>query len=191
MKQKVAPLSRKKDIVVQDLNGEILIYDLKSNKALCLNETSALVWQACDGNKSVNEISESIGKKLNQPANEDLIWLALDQLKKENLIENSDELASHFSGMSRREAIKKVGLATMIALPIVTGLVAPKAAMAQSLAAICAAQMCDCADAFVMANATGTQCTGGNLITPCMTLACRCLVANGGSTGIGQDNCAV
>jgi hypothetical protein len=37
MKQKVVPQSRKNDIVVQDLNGEVLIYDLKANKAFCLN----------------------------------------------------------------------------------------------------------------------------------------------------------
>lgn len=132
MKQKVAPQSRKNDIVVQDLNGEVLIYDLKLNKAFCLNETSALVWQACDGNKSVDEISQAVSKKMNQPANEDLVWLALDQLKKENLLENSEDIVSNFDGMSRREVIKKVGLGTMIALPVISGLVAPTAIAAQS-----------------------------------------------------------
>jgi hypothetical protein len=135
MKQKVVPQSRKNDIVVQDLNGEVLIYDLKANKAFCLNETSALVWQACDGTKSVSEISQAISKKLNEPANEDLVWLALDQLKEENLLENKEELVSNFNGMSRREAIRKVGLGTMIALPFVAGLVAPTAAMAGSCTA--------------------------------------------------------
>jgi hypothetical protein len=188
MKQKVAPLSRKNDIVVQDLNGEVLIYDLKLNKAFCLNETSALVWQACDGNKSVDEISRSISKQMNQPANDDLVWLALDQLKQENLLENSEEVVANFDGMSRREVIRKIGLGTMIALPFVTGLIAPSATMAQSLAAICAAQGCDCADAFVIANPPGTQCTGGNLATACPTAACRCFVRD--NDPIGNDICA-
>jgi hypothetical protein len=194
MKQKVAPQSRKNEIVVQDLNGEVLIYDLKSNKAFCLNETSALVWQACDGTKSVSEISQAISKKLNEPANEDLVWLALDQLKQENLLENSDEIASGFNGMSRREAIRKVGLGTMIALPFVTGLIAPSAAMAQSLAAICAASSCDCADAFITGGAApGTECAGGDLATPCNIggtpqPACRCFVRD--TDPVGDDICA-
>lgn len=126
------PLSRKEDIVIQEADGEVLIYDMSKNKAFCLNETSALVWQMCDGNKSVSEISKGISKKLGAPSNEDLVWLAIDQLKKENLIANSEELSSNFEGMSRREVIKKVGLGTMIALPIVTGLVAPTAVHALS-----------------------------------------------------------
>lgn len=132
MASKKNPLGRKDNIVVQEMNGEVLIYDLKENKAFCLNETSALVWEACDGNRSVGEISRVISQKMEKPANEDLVWLALDQLKKENLLANSSEIVPNFNGMSRREVIRKVGLGTMIALPLVTGLIAPTAAMAQS-----------------------------------------------------------
>ncbi len=132
MKSQNKPVRRKEDIIVQELNGEILIYDLKANKAVCLNEVSSLVWDACDGNQSVSEISQAIGKKLNSPANEDIVWLALDQLKKEKLIANGAEVVSKFDGMSRREVIRKVGLGTMIALPLVSSLVAPTAASAQS-----------------------------------------------------------
>jgi hypothetical protein len=186
MKQKVAPQSRKNDLVVQDLNGEVLIYDLKSNKAFCLNETSALVWQACDGTKSVPEISQTIGKKLNEPANEDLVWLALDQLKKENLLENGEDVTPNFGGMSRREVIRKVGIGTMIALPLISSLVAPTAMMALSAGA-CAGTVCKCQDAFVMANPAGAECTGGDLLRACPTLGCRCF-----SDGIlaTDDTCA-
>ena len=134
MKKRIAPKARKENLVVQELDGEVLIYDLNTNKAFSLNETSSLVWQLCDGDNSVSEISESIGRKLDSPANEDLVWLALDQLKKEKLIANAEEVVSNFTGMSRREVIKKVGLGTMIALPLVSSLVAPTAVSAQSTA---------------------------------------------------------
>lgn len=127
------PNGRKQNLVIQELDNEILIYDLDKNKAYCLNETSSLVWRLCDGSNSITDISQEIGKQLNIEANEDLVWLAIDQLKKEKLIANGDELTSKFEGISRREAIKKVGLATMIALPVVTGLTAPTAAFAQSV----------------------------------------------------------
>ena len=80
-KNKVKPISRKADIVVQELYKEILIYDLSIHKAFSLNETSALVWQACDGSRTIADISDAVGKQLNSQVNEDIIWLALDQFK--------------------------------------------------------------------------------------------------------------
>jgi hypothetical protein len=43
------PEARKDGLVIQDLPEEILVYDLNTNKAHCLNQTAAYVWQACDG----------------------------------------------------------------------------------------------------------------------------------------------
>ncbi len=132
MKNHIVPKARKENLVVQELDGEVLIYDLNTNKAFCLNEASALVWQACDGNKDVSEIRKSLGRQLNSPVNDDFVWLALDQLKKENLIENKDEIVADFNGMSRREVIRKVGFASVVALPLISSLVAPPAISAQS-----------------------------------------------------------
>src|SRR5688500_18473437 len=132
MTKQACPTSRREDIVVQGLFGEVLIYDLKADKAFCLNETSALVWGNCDGTKSVGEIAKSVGEKTNTSVSEELIWLALDQLKKENLLSDDTEIVSKFKGISRREAIRRAGLASMIALPVISSLVAPTAAAAQS-----------------------------------------------------------
>lgn len=113
------PRSRQSDIVQQELETEILIYDLKTNKAFCLNESSAMIWQLCDGNHSVTQISQILTKKLNQPISEELIRLALDHFKRDGLLENHDEFEIDFKGLNRRQLIKKVGLASMIMLPIV------------------------------------------------------------------------
>lgn len=50
------PKARNKNIVVQLLNKETLIYDLIDNKAFCLNETSSIVFNACDGKTSFDEL---------------------------------------------------------------------------------------------------------------------------------------
>jgi hypothetical protein len=42
MQSNINPKSRQNDLVVQELEGEVLIYDLSINKAYCLNPTSAL-----------------------------------------------------------------------------------------------------------------------------------------------------
>jgi hypothetical protein len=126
------PQSRKANIVVQDLDSEVLIYDLKINKAYCLNQTSALVFQLCNGKNSLPEICEQMSFRLKTFVSEDIVQLALEELKKENLLENADELPNHFAGLARRDIIKKIGLASMVALPIVSSIVAPVSVNAQS-----------------------------------------------------------
>ncbi len=126
------PESRKANIVVQDLENEVLIYDLSINKAFYLNQTAALVYQLCDGKNSVAEISDLMSKKLKTLVSEDLVWLALDGLKKDNLLENADEVPNHFAGLSRREVVKKVGLMSMVMLPLISSVVAPTAVNAAS-----------------------------------------------------------
>lgn len=125
------PQSRKSEIVIQKFENEILIYDLKTNKAFCPNETSAIIYQLCDGKNSVADIAQRFSKQSNQPINDELVWLALDGLKKENLLEN-DDVEINFNGLNRRQIIKKVGLASMISLPLISSVVAPSAAMAAS-----------------------------------------------------------
>lgn len=132
MEKERKPLSRRDNLVVQEVKDEILIYDLSEHKAVCLNQTAALVWQACDGNNSVVEIGTKIGEKLKSFVGEDIIWLALEKLKRENLLENGNQITGKFAGLSRREAIRKIGLGSAIALPIIASLVVPTSTMAQS-----------------------------------------------------------
>lgn len=127
------PVSRQTNLVVQDLDKELLIYDLKIDKAFCLNETSALVWQLCDGLNSISDISHLMSRKLNTLVTEDLVWLTLNGLNKDELLENGEEFSNHFAALSRREVIRKVGLTSIVALPLVSSVVAPQVVDAQSV----------------------------------------------------------
>lgn len=127
------PQSREHDIVIQELKDEILIYDLQKNKALCLNQTSAMVWQACDGTKSVTEISGILGQKLNTTVSEDVVWLALEQFKKDNLLAQSHEFTTPLDGLTRREIVRRIGFASMVALPMISTLLAPWSTQAHSM----------------------------------------------------------
>jgi hypothetical protein len=178
------PLARTTDVVVQTLDAEVLIYDLGTNKAHCLNETSAAVYQACDGKTSVSEISFLLSKQLKSLVTEDFVWLALDGLKKENLIENESEVSTPFEGLSRREVIRKVGLASMIALPVISSLIAPPAAHAQSggaNGATCTANA-NCASSCCASNtcvAARTVANGGSCSNSCQCSAIGGVCNNG------------
>jgi hypothetical protein len=179
MKNDFTPKSRKENLVVQELEGEVLIYDLEKNKAFCLNQTSALVWQSCDGSHTIAEISDAVGKQLNSQVNEDFVWLALDQLSKENLIENKTEVENKFTGMSRREAVRKVGLASLVALPVIASLSTPVYAQGTCVLG----GTCTC---------TGTNTGAGNTCTPAAgstcNPGCRCVFDNNGNN---NGRCAV
>ncbi len=151
------PVARKEGLVIQEMPDEVLVYDLETNKAHCLNQTSAFVWKACDGKKSVVEISKLLGNSVP----EDLVWLAIDQLSEKNLLESKLSLSS--KGQSRREVIKKIGLASVIALPFVASLAAPTS---------------------VLAVVSCNQACGGTLNVRCPNVPnCRCTGTPGGAQG--------
>jgi hypothetical protein len=127
-----APEARQSELVVQEFESETLIYDLRIDKAFCLNESLTTVWRLCSGTNSVAEITDLLNRKMKTPVTDDFVWLALEQLKNHDLLKNSEQLEIDFNGLSRRQIIKKVGLASMIALPVVASVIAPNAAMAAS-----------------------------------------------------------
>lgn len=129
---KIKPITLKNNIVVQELEKELLAYDLQTNKAFCLNETSAIVFQLCDGKRNITEISDLMSQKLKNLVGEDFIILALNELRRDGLLENDAVFIEYFSKFSRRELVKQVGTASMIALPFITSVTAPRAVDAQS-----------------------------------------------------------
>ncbi len=60
------PKTRNENIVLSEFANEVLIYDLIINKAYCLNETSTMIWQLCDGTRSIAEISQILSQQSNQ-----------------------------------------------------------------------------------------------------------------------------
>lgn len=128
------PTARKTGLVVQEMPGEVLVYDLDSNKAHCLNQTAASVWRSCDGKTAISDIAGIIAADSGSDVSEDLVWLAIDQLSENNLLEK--QFKAKLGGQSRRDVIKKIGLASMVAIPVIASLAAPRSAMA-AVSCIC------------------------------------------------------
>ncbi len=124
------PSARKAGLVIQEALDELLVYDMETNKAHCLNKTAAYVWQACNGSRNVSEIAEYVGSLAGEKVSDDLVWLAIDQLNENDLLEKAVE--AELIGMTRRDVIKKIGLTSMVALPVIASLVAPPTAMAST-----------------------------------------------------------
>ncbi len=125
------PLARSEQLIVKEVEDEVLIYDLKTDQAHCLNKTAALVWKNCDGKNSVLEITASLSKETGVALDERVTWLALEQLHKFQLLEDSAIRPTELAGIDRRKLMKTFGVAALV-LPLVISVVAPTVQAAQS-----------------------------------------------------------
>jgi hypothetical protein len=176
------PLARNVDLVVQQIDNELLIYDLQTNKALCLNETAKIVFNACDGKTSFESLQQQ-----NNQINDGIIQLTLEKLSKENLLAEPVEF-----DLPRRTLLKKAAL-TAIALPIISVVIAPIAIEALSTscspAGIACVDVPDCCAGLGCQNVAnlGVMCCtppGGNCTFPRPDLCCSgCCTAVGAPPG--------
>jgi hypothetical protein len=120
------PRARKENLIVKEVDGEVLVYDLTNDRAHCLNETAARIWKKCDGNRTVAELAALLAAETNSTVPDEVMWLALDQLKKFDLLEAVPAAPATFIGINRREWVRNVGLAA-IALPVIISIAAPTA----------------------------------------------------------------
>jgi hypothetical protein len=145
------PLARSEDLVVEELEDGLLVYDLTTDHAHSLQATAARVWRACDGTKPVAALSDELD------LDGETIAHALEELRGCDLLDGGPELGS---GMTRRDMTKKavkVGGAAAAA-PLIVSLAVPMPAAAQTVSPL--------------------FCTNGgqspNCGAPCMERACCC-----------------
>ena len=128
------PQTRDSDLVIQQSGSELLIYDLKTNTAQSLNETSARIWQSCNGEREVADICSYLEASDAINVNQDLVLLALRQLSDANLLAVKMPDPDKGQGVSRRKLLRQIGTGSAVTLPIIYSVVAPKASAASSIA---------------------------------------------------------
>ena len=126
------PRAREGRLVVQELPDEVLVYDLNRHKAHCLNRTAALVWRHCDGHTTVAEMAALLEKEVKSPADEAVVWLALDRLERAHLLREPANLPGGEARYTRREVMRRMGIGAAVLVPIVTSIVSKAAAQAGS-----------------------------------------------------------
>ena len=127
------PRARQRGLIIEDLPGEVLVFDSERDRAHCLNQTAALVWKYCDGKTKVSQMARNLERDLNTPnVDERMVSYALEQLSRDHLLEESIVPAAMLSGITRRQMIRTLGIAAVIAVPVVTSIVVPTAQAATS-----------------------------------------------------------
>jgi hypothetical protein len=118
-----------KDVIVQDVFGEMLVYDLERNIVRRLNRTAAAIWKQCDGRKNVAEITRAVAPQFEGQVDDQTVLFAVHRFSRAHLLAGRAPEMAPATKASRREWIKRIGIA---ALPLVTSLVVPTAAQAAS-----------------------------------------------------------
>ena len=132
------PRARGKQLTVQAMGDETLLYDEQRHMAFCLNATATAVWRLADGARTIAEIAAAAGKELGVEIGDDIVRVALHDLWSNGLVAedeggpsgNAAEAATQW--LSRRKMLARLGIGAAALLPVVASIVAPTAAQAYS-----------------------------------------------------------
>jgi hypothetical protein len=140
------PLARSRGLTVEAFgdaaDADLVVYDVERQRAHSLHAVAALVWRACDGRTSVEDIAERTANALGLPPNLQVVEDALRQLDLVGLLEPvsavtetaADEAGSDTDApVARRSALRRMGWAAAAAVPVVISMAVPPAAYAQSV----------------------------------------------------------
>ena len=129
------PRKKQEDLVVQEIGDETIIYDERRNHAHRLNRMAALVWSHCDGQRSAADLAAMLQRETDARVTEDMVWLALNRLEKEQLLQEALVRPEDAVRITRRDVLRKAAVAGGAALliPVVQSVVAPTPAMALSV----------------------------------------------------------
>lgn len=128
MKKQILPQARV-DCLSRKLDQELVVYDPERHVGHCLNSTAAAVWKLCDGRHDPTQIAIELSQQASAQVDQRVVHFALEQLAEANLLVQPE---ARLKLPSRRVAIRRIGIAAAVALPLVTSIVAPTPASAAS-----------------------------------------------------------
>ncbi len=57
---KIIPPPRRSDLIEEELDGEVILFDPRDGNTHRLNQTALVVWRKCDGRRSAQQIAEQL-----------------------------------------------------------------------------------------------------------------------------------
>lgn len=171
-----APLPRalQDGVLATDMGDEVVVYDAKQHRGHCLNPSAAVVWRHLDGETSMDELVAHLQQDLGAPAHEDMVWLALKELNKANLLDGPLHVPAS-RDISRRSMLGRLGAGAVL-LPAISSIVAPPVhAQASGVGCptpdTCATFSCAGGCACVPTTEGATVCIVPTCVAPCTTSA--------------------
>lgn len=123
------PRARTEDLLIEQLETELLVYDSQNHRAHCLGGTAARVWRACDGATDMQSLAIALQLTAEEVSN------AVDELERSQLLDGLpvlDVTSRKDSGITRREmTLRSAKLGGAIAsAPLIYSIAVPSPAAA-------------------------------------------------------------
>lgn len=115
------------DVITQELDGELVIYDEKSVQCHVLNPAAAIVWRHGGGEVSIDELAVAVAMSTDLPEEREIPLVALEELNKAGLLDGEPIIHA-----SKRNQDRRRMFITAAGLTFVASLLTPIPAMAQS-----------------------------------------------------------
>jgi hypothetical protein len=121
------PKARSEDLIVQEVDDEVLVYDVDSANAHCLSADAAAVWRAADGQKSEAMLADELD------LDAEVVTRALAELEEKALLEAPAIVQANGNGHSNGDTRREFGLkaakigGAVAAGPMIYSIVAPTA----------------------------------------------------------------
>jgi hypothetical protein len=133
---------RSRELAVQHVGSETLVYDEARHQAFCLNPVASSVWLLADGKRSVAEIATAATLALARPVSAELALFTLGELERDGLLLPSPAAttAPILQDLSRRNLLRNLTAGAVVMLPAIAVIMAPKAAQAYNGCVNCNSQ---------------------------------------------------
>ncbi len=119
MNKSYSPKIRENDLMITRVGDEIVVYDIRTNEASCLNPLTSAVWEACDGRNDLTRILDQVRRTGFPKSNIELIWKAVDRLEQVGLLEEQPIPGENETEI-RRELFRRLSLGAIGTLPLVS-----------------------------------------------------------------------
>jgi hypothetical protein len=128
----MTPKAKSKGMVVQEIGGELLVYDLERNEAHCLNALTSFVWQHADGSVNAARLVELARERGVDGVDDAGIGAALASLSDAHLLDEPMREVPE-ADLSRRQMIRQVAAVGGVAATVaIASIVAPTPAEAKT-----------------------------------------------------------
>jgi len=125
-------------MIVEELDGDVIVYDTERNRAHALNRLAARIWKQCDGERTVSDLTSLLAVETTA----DVVVNCLLQLERLHLLSAGSLAIDEARTLSRRQLLRgaSIGGAAVVLLPMVTSILAPSVEASSS----CVGSNVDC-----------------------------------------------
>lgn len=128
-------------IMVERVDDELVVLDLRSMHYHTLNAAAAEVWQLCDGRRSVADIAADL-QAMGVPSSVDTVALAVAELGEAKLLAGTPAVEEPHVNRRRVLKLAAAGVIGAAALPAIQSITVPQSASAQTQARNCCTSPC-------------------------------------------------